>query len=435
MPGSETRHEARDRARQHDADHQPAHHIADHLAARVIRGKPRGEGHDHLDGDGPKPDREGRREEGKRCRGKPGGNKGCCDHTHHDQDQLAVLDEIAERHEEEQPQSVTDLGQRDDQTAGMQRQPDGFRDRAGERLGIIEIGGDQATGGGHDEGEAGGQAGRAGGFAGAWNGIGSGGCGGHDMVSGGGGGGSREVERSVEQGQERIGRRARAAGVLARFSGNADALKEGKDGKRRAVRVNRAGDGTVFLAVHEKAFDLGKGHGMRTRDPFGDVGVKEREFDRRPDGKAAPPPGLAAGGLGIEMEDRLDLLAAGRSAFKLFCKERCPHLLVAVEGGEEDRLLVLERLVDAAGRQAHGRLEIGDGCAVIAALGEDGDRRIEGGVDLEFAGPAGAATGNGGIGHHGFTQLGNDRFQIGALMQVVKRLCCPIRFWSNDQEN
>ena len=67
-----------------------------------------------------------------------------------------------------------------------------------------------------------------------------------------------------------------------------------------------------------------------------------------------------------------------------------PKLLVAqrhiaVEGGQENRPLVLERLVDAAGGEPHGADQVADRRGVVAMLAKYPDRLIERLVDMEFA--------------------------------------------------
>ncbi|MFK4587004.1 hypothetical protein ABIF55_002418 [Bradyrhizobium diazoefficiens] len=68
--------------------------------------------------------------------------------------QRTVLDEIAERHDEEQPGAVADLRHGDDQPGGGVRQAQRGADRGDQRLGIVDVGGDHATGRGKHEGQA-----------------------------------------------------------------------------------------------------------------------------------------------------------------------------------------------------------------------------------------------------------------------------------------
>ena len=69
-------------------------------------------------------------------------------------DQRAVLDEVAERHDEEKPHAVADLRHGHDQPGRRMRQAERGADRGDQRLGIVDVGGDHATGRGKHEGQS-----------------------------------------------------------------------------------------------------------------------------------------------------------------------------------------------------------------------------------------------------------------------------------------
>jgi hypothetical protein len=61
--------------------------------------------------------------------------------------QPAILDEVAERHDEQQADAVTDLRHRDDEARGRRRKPKRLSDRPDERLRIVDVGDDEPAGG------------------------------------------------------------------------------------------------------------------------------------------------------------------------------------------------------------------------------------------------------------------------------------------------
>jgi hypothetical protein len=65
---------------------------------------------------------------------------------HHAQHQPAVLDEIAERHNQKQPGPIADLGHGHDEARRLRRQAKFGGDRADQRLGIIDVGDEHAAG-------------------------------------------------------------------------------------------------------------------------------------------------------------------------------------------------------------------------------------------------------------------------------------------------
>ena len=63
-------------------------------------------------------------------------------------DEAPALQEVAQRHDQGEPEDIADLDQRHDQAGRLQRQAEAGADQADERLGIVEIGGDESAGGG-----------------------------------------------------------------------------------------------------------------------------------------------------------------------------------------------------------------------------------------------------------------------------------------------
>jgi hypothetical protein len=60
--------------------------------------------------------------------------------------QPPVLDEIAERHNEQEPGAVADLRHRHDQPGRLRREAKRLRDRSDQRLRVVDIGDDEAAG-------------------------------------------------------------------------------------------------------------------------------------------------------------------------------------------------------------------------------------------------------------------------------------------------
>jgi hypothetical protein len=135
-----------DRAGQHDAAEQAAHDIADNATARRIRRHVGGEGDKHLHGDRAHADAERRDQEQRRCRGEGCADQGEGGEQDQGQHELAVFQQIAERHDQQQAEAVADLRQRHDQPCRCRAEAERGADRAGERLAVVEVGGDQSAG-------------------------------------------------------------------------------------------------------------------------------------------------------------------------------------------------------------------------------------------------------------------------------------------------
>jgi hypothetical protein len=68
----------------------------------------------------------------------------------------AVFQQVAQGHDESQSQAVADLRQRDDQAGGARLDAGGPADRADQRLGVIQVGDNQAAGNGQQQDHCGG---------------------------------------------------------------------------------------------------------------------------------------------------------------------------------------------------------------------------------------------------------------------------------------
>jgi len=70
--------------------------------------------------------------------------------AHH---QLAVLQHITQGHDEQQPQAITDLRERDDPAGQAQRDAGALADQADQRLRVVQVGHDQAAATGQQQGQ------------------------------------------------------------------------------------------------------------------------------------------------------------------------------------------------------------------------------------------------------------------------------------------
>ena len=159
VPGRGIGQQARRRARLHDAEHQPAHDIADDAAPCRLGRQVRGIGHQDLNRDGAKPDQPRRGQEVCPCRGQGGADQGECCEPEQDKDQPTVLDQVAQRCDEQETHAVADLRHRHDQACSTLRQAERGADGTGQRLGVVDVGGNQAATGREQQGEPGRDAG------------------------------------------------------------------------------------------------------------------------------------------------------------------------------------------------------------------------------------------------------------------------------------
>ncbi|MEY9883257.1 hypothetical protein ABIA43_004791 [Bradyrhizobium sp. USDA 328] len=111
-------------------------------------------GNDDLHGHRAEADEQRGGQERQRMGGERGGEQRRGAERDHRADQGAVLDEIAERHDQQQPGAVADLRHGDDQSRRGMRQAERGADRSDQRLRIVDVGGDHATGRGEHEGQA-----------------------------------------------------------------------------------------------------------------------------------------------------------------------------------------------------------------------------------------------------------------------------------------
>ncbi len=137
--------EARDRPGEHDPQHQPAHDVADNAAPDGLGRKVGGVGHENLHRHRAEPDQQGSAQEGRRVRRQGGADKGQQANAEGGEDKAAVLEQVAERHDEQQPGAVADLRHGDDQAGGLRRQAERGADRADEGLGVVDVGDDEAA--------------------------------------------------------------------------------------------------------------------------------------------------------------------------------------------------------------------------------------------------------------------------------------------------
>ena len=154
MPGQGRGDEARHRARQHDAEHQAGRNVADHAAANGFRRKMRRIGNDDLHRHRTKSDEQRGDQERQRMSRKRRHKQGRRAERDDGADQRAVLDEIAKRHDEKQARAVADLGHGNDQPGRGMREAERGADWRDQWLGIIDVGGDHATGRGKHEGQS-----------------------------------------------------------------------------------------------------------------------------------------------------------------------------------------------------------------------------------------------------------------------------------------
>ncbi len=221
VPGRGLRDEAGHRAGQHDAHQQAAHHVADHAATVLGLGQVRRVGHQHLCGHRDEADGQHGGEKGRGPRGQRRAHqrqRGQPDQAAH---QPARLDEVAQRHDEQQADAVADLREGHDQAGGARRQAQRGADRTCQGLRVVQVGHDEAAGGGQQ------QRGRRGGAA-------RGGC-------GGGSGGGHDVRPNWEMNMSKIGKMIRPASSGRRPPGRACPCGSCRSCPRRACPGSRTG--------------------------------------------------------------------------------------------------------------------------------------------------------------------------------------------------
>jgi hypothetical protein len=75
--------------------------------------------------------------------------------SHRYQDEPAVLDEIAERHDEQEAEAISDLRHRHDEAGSSRGEAKGLGDLRDQRLPVIDVGDQKAAGGGERQDGAG----------------------------------------------------------------------------------------------------------------------------------------------------------------------------------------------------------------------------------------------------------------------------------------
>jgi hypothetical protein len=142
--------EARGGPSEHDAGDEAAHDVADDTPAILVRGHVGGERNENLRADTAEAGEVREYQEGRRRMGGGDADEAGDDAREHHQRESPVLHEIGERHDQEQATAVAELGEGDRESGQARRKPDGWRDEADERLGVVEVRDHRTTGDGED---------------------------------------------------------------------------------------------------------------------------------------------------------------------------------------------------------------------------------------------------------------------------------------------
>ncbi|KGW50120.1 hypothetical protein Y049_1480 [Burkholderia pseudomallei MSHR684] len=137
---------ARCDAREQDAEQQAAHHGADRAAARPVVGERRGERHEQLRRARDEADAHVRRDEKAVARARRHRDERDDIGDKQPHDQRMAIDDVAERHDDEEARRVAELRQRDEIAELGGLAPEARRDRREKRLRIIEVADDDAAG-------------------------------------------------------------------------------------------------------------------------------------------------------------------------------------------------------------------------------------------------------------------------------------------------
>jgi hypothetical protein len=143
-PAQHLGHRPRHHAGEQHPDEQAGHHRRDRLALLAVAGEVRGERHQDLRGHaGQRDDRRGRREDGERRAQRHSDLAERRDREHGD-DEAAALQEVAERHQQREPECVGELDRgehrADRRAGGVER----LGDRRFEGLGVVVVRDDDA---------------------------------------------------------------------------------------------------------------------------------------------------------------------------------------------------------------------------------------------------------------------------------------------------
>ena len=124
------------------------------LPRDLVRREVGGERNQDLHGHGTEADQQRDHEEPARRMSEGRGAKARDRHQRGGDHQLAVFQQVAERHEEEQAERVADLRERNDQAGGAAGHVDVRRDQFGDRLRVVEIRDDRAAAEGEQRDQA-----------------------------------------------------------------------------------------------------------------------------------------------------------------------------------------------------------------------------------------------------------------------------------------
>ncbi len=145
-PAERAGDQAGDRPRQHDAGEQAAHHIADHPATARIGREMGGDRHQHLRRHREQADQQTSEKEkrtGGRDRRQYKRQRRAAERR---DDEPAILDEVAERNQQSEAGAIAALVEGHDQARGLIVETDRRRDQTDQRLGVIDVRGEQAAG-------------------------------------------------------------------------------------------------------------------------------------------------------------------------------------------------------------------------------------------------------------------------------------------------
>ncbi len=144
-PAEVVSHQTGNRPRQQNPQKQPAHDPANNPPTRLLRGQMRRQRNEHLHRHRTEADQQRDQQKHIRLLGKGGTQQTEHRNRRGDQHQPAVLQQITQWHQKEQPQRVTDLRQRNDQTRRRTRQPDVRCNQLDDRLGVVDVGDNRAA--------------------------------------------------------------------------------------------------------------------------------------------------------------------------------------------------------------------------------------------------------------------------------------------------
>ncbi len=134
------RHQASDRPGEHDPGHQPAHDVADDTATARFGCQVRGIRHEHLDRDRAHPDQERSGQELPWTSGQARAEQGQDGNAQERNHQAPVLDQVAQRHDQQQAQAIAGLRGRDNEVGRRGRHAERRTERPGQRLGVVDVG-------------------------------------------------------------------------------------------------------------------------------------------------------------------------------------------------------------------------------------------------------------------------------------------------------